>query len=81
MTGAWSATRGKKWQQDKGEIVEGHVMKSLYLKEDRFFFFLKVIDVIKDFKVENDLRFALQFRKNRVECGKSGDRKMDDFNS
>lgn len=55
-------------------------MKNHYLKEGGYFF-LKVIEVIKDFKVENDLRFEFQFWKNRVECGKSGGRKMDDFSS
>lgn len=55
-------------------------MKSPYLRRVDIFF-LKGIEVIKDFKVENDLKFALQFWKNRVECGKSGGREMDDFNS
>ena len=40
--------------------------KGHYLKVNRYFF-LKVIEILKGFNVENDLRFALQFWKNIVE--------------
>ena len=40
------------------ERVKGQDIKDHYVKELRYLF-LKVIEVIKDFNVENDLKFAL----------------------